>query len=396
MPKRVFVSAFGDPGHAFPAIALSRELDRRGCDVALETADKWRGAMADTGVTFIPAPEFPGFPGEQQALSPYAAVTAAIELTQPAIAEFKPDVVVYDILTLAPALAAERLGIPVITTIPHVSPVTTPGSPPYGLGASPPRTPFGRALWGLLERPINRGLDKGASEYNELRKRCGLPPREGHHAALSPELVLVGTFPQLEHELLEPERFKVTGPMFWEPDFPEVEIAQGSNPLVLVAPSTAQDPAHEVLGASLLGLGALDIRVISTWNRRPMAATPSIPPNTQFVEWLSYSKTMSQCDVVVSHGGHGTIARTLQAGAVPVVVPFAGDQFENAARVDAAGLGVRLPKRLISPTTLRLAVERALSDREMRVNAEKIRDWSLGHDGAARAADLILGSGRPQ
>ncbi len=390
MSRRVFVSAFGDPGHAFPAIALARELAARGVPVWLETAERWRSTVDDVAVEFVAAPEFPVFPTHGNPLSPYEAVEAGINFTRPAIREAKPDIVVHDILTLAPALSAELEGVPVATMIPHVSPVTAPGAPPYGLGAKPPRTPLGRALMAALQRPINRGLNLGLREYNDLRGRISLPPRSGHHAALSKELVLVGTFPQLEHSLSHDPRFHVTGPLFWEPDFPEVELPPGEGPLVLVAPSTAQDPDHELLRASLEGLGSIDARVLATWNRRPLENPPRIAANTSFVEWLSYAKTMPSVDCVVSHGGHGTVARTLQAGAVPVVAAFAGDQFENAARVDTAQLGVRVPKRLISPQAIRLAVEKALTTPAFKTNCGLISDWSAANSGAATAASLVL------
>jgi UDP:flavonoid glycosyltransferase YjiC (YdhE family) len=358
--------------------------------VWLETAERWRSTVDDVAVEFVAAPEFAVLPSDGSPLSLYEAVEAGVASTRSAIRQATPDIVVHDILTLAPALSAELEGVPVATMIPHVSPVTAPGAPPYGLGAKPPRTPFGRALMAALQKPINKGLDLGLREYNDLRGRLSLPPRFGHHAALSPELILVGTFPQLEHSLSHDPRFHVTGPLFWEPDFSEVELPAGSGPLVLVAPSTAQDPDHHLLRASLEGLGSIDCRVLATWNRRPLVNPPPIPANTSFVEWLSYSKTMPRVDCVISHGGHGTVARTLQAGAVPVVAAFAGDQFENAARVDTANLGVRVPKRLISPWAIKLAVEKALTTPAFRTNCELISDWSRDHSGAANAADLVL------
>ena len=98
---------------------------------------------------------------------------------------------------------------------------------------------------------------------------------------------------------------------------------------------------------------------------------------------------MPKCAAVVSNGGHGTIARTLQAGAVPVVVPIAGDQFENASRVEAGDLGIRLPTSLLSPKTLRLAVERALSSDRFSSSVAEAAEWCNEHDGRAYAADLI-------
>src|SRR5512134_1247171 len=39
---RVMVAAFGDAGHAFPAIGLARRLASRGHEVIVETWEKWR------------------------------------------------------------------------------------------------------------------------------------------------------------------------------------------------------------------------------------------------------------------------------------------------------------------------------------------------------------------
>ena len=41
-PRRFLVAAFGDAGHAFPAIALARALRRRGHEVLVETWERLR------------------------------------------------------------------------------------------------------------------------------------------------------------------------------------------------------------------------------------------------------------------------------------------------------------------------------------------------------------------
>ena len=91
-----------------------------------------------------------------------------------------------------------------------------------------------------------------------------------------------------------------------------------------------------------------------------------MPDNAVLVPWLSYSKTMPHCDVAILHGGHGTLVRALTEGCIPIVCPAAGDQYENAARIDWAGLGVRFPRRLLSPASVRLAVRRALAQPKLR------------------------------
>jgi UDP:flavonoid glycosyltransferase YjiC (YdhE family) len=98
---------------------------------------------------------------------------------------------------------------------------------------------------------------------------------------------------------------------------------------------------------------------------------------------------MSRCDLVVCHGGHGTVLRALTSGCPVVVVPAGGDMGENAARLDWSGLGVRLPQRLLAPSTLRLAVERALADEAMRARVRSVAEWARREDGATRAAEAV-------
>jgi len=220
-----------------------------------------------------------------------------------------PDVVVHDILTLAPAMAGELEGVPVATLIPHLYPPSGPGFPPYALGARLPRTAVGRMLWDALDRPMEAGLRRGRDELNEARRRLGLSAVDRLHGGLSERLCVVGTFPALEYPRTWPDGVHVVGPLMWEMPFGRVDPPGGDEPLVLVAPSTAQDPSHRLLRAALLGLGGEPVRVLATWNRRPLADRVSVPANTRLVEWLSYTKEMPACSLVICHAGHGTMAR---------------------------------------------------------------------------------------
>jgi MGT family glycosyltransferase len=384
-----FLGAFGDPGHAFPMLALGSRLAARGHSVTLETWSRWREPVEAAGMRFVAAPEYPVFPTRERPIKPYEAVVLGTAHTRAAIAAARPDAVVHDILTLAPAMAAELEGLPVATLIPHVHPAGRPGSPPYALGARPPRTAAGRALWRRLAVPVERGLRRGREELNDTRARLGLPPVTRLHGGLSTRLCLVGTFPQLEYPRSFPEGTHVVGPLLWEPPAGEVEPPPGDGPLVLVAPSTAQDPHHRLLRAAVTGLAGEPVRVLAAWNRRPLTTPLAVPANARLVEWLSYARTMPRCRLVICHAGHGTMARALASGCPVLAVPAAGDMNENAARLDWAGAGVRLPWRLLSPMTLRLAVRLALGDPRLAGRARELGAWAEGRDGASRAADLV-------
>ena len=388
-PLRIFLGAFGQPGHAFPMLALGAELAARGHEVTYETWSRWREPVEAHGMRFLAAPEYPTFPTSDQPLGPYEAVVRATADTRPALAAARPDVVVHDILTLAPALAGELESVPVATLIPHVYPVMESGFPPYAFGARLPRTAAGRKLWRALDRPARSGLERGRSELNHARRQLGLAPVDRLHGGLSTQLTMVGTLPQLEYPRRWPDHVHVVGPLMWEPPCAEVQPPPGDAPLVLVAPSTAQDPEHRLLQAVLAGLGREDVRVLATWNRRPLPGPVRVPANTRLVEWLSYAQTMPRCALVICHAGHGTLVRALASSCRVLAVPHVGDMAENAARLDWAGAGVRLPWPLLTPATLRLAARRALGRPSLGERAAQLGAWTVGHPAPARAADLV-------
>jgi UDP:flavonoid glycosyltransferase YjiC (YdhE family) len=384
---RVLLGAFGDPGHAFPMLALGARLVERGHEVAFQTWRRWGADVEAAGMTFLAAPEYQVFPTREKPMKPYAAAVAAARQTQPQVRELRPDAAVSDILTPATALAAELEGVPVATLVPHVHPHGAPGHPAYSIGARLPRTAAGRALWRFTdEHMVRGGLERGRDEYNECRRRLGLAPLPWLHTALSRELTLIATVPQLEYPRAWEPWLRVVGPLEWEPPGERVEPLPGDGPVVLVAPSTLQDPEHALLRAALAGLADAPVRVIATYNGREPAAPLAVPANAVLVPWLSYAKTMPLCDLVVLHGGHGTLVRALSHGCPVVVCPAGGDMAENAARVDWAGLGVRLPRRWLGPRTLRRAVLQALGSTRIRARAASVAAWAGAHDGAETAA----------
>jgi UDP:flavonoid glycosyltransferase YjiC (YdhE family) len=388
---RLLLGAFGDPGHAFPIIALARGLRSRGHEVTVQTWRRWQAHVEAEGLAFAPAPEYTVFPTGPEPLDFYEAVIHATRDTLPLVQGLRPDVVVADILTLAPALAAELAEVPVATLIPHVHPDGDEGFPIYALGARLPRTRVGHALWRASSGIVMLGLERGRRELNATRTSLGLPPLAHVHGGISRQLALVATLPQLEYPRRWPAHTRVVGPLMWEPPAEDVALPPGEDPLVLVAPSTAQDPDHRLLRAALRGLAEAPVRVLATWNRRLPPRPLHVPANATVVDWVSYSRTMPACDVVVCHAGHGTVMRALTNGCAVVACPAVGDMNENAARVDWAGAGVRLPRRFIDARGVRLAVERTLAEPSIRARARELAAWSSAHDAAALAASLIEG-----
>jgi UDP:flavonoid glycosyltransferase YjiC (YdhE family) len=371
-------------------MALGAELARRGHEVTLETWARWREHVEREGMRFAAAPEYEVFPTRDKPLKPYVAAVRASASTREVIRDCDPEVVVADIITSAASLAAQAERRRWATLVPHVLPTGGDGFPVYSIGAVYPRTRLGRRFWGFVRPIVMRGEEQGRVELNGAREGVGLPPLAEVHGGISRELAIVATFPHLEYP--RPGGWPgmlVTGPLLWEQPYGDVELPPGDAPLVLVAPSTSQDPEQRLVRAALEGLAGEPVRVLATTNRRPPRSPIPVPPNARLVDWVSYARTMPLCDAVVCHAGHGTLARSLASGVPVVACGHAGDQAENAARVRWAGLGVSLPRRFQTPRGVRLAVSRLLAKPDYRRRAEELRDWATAHDGAAAAANAV-------
>lgn len=396
MSKRFIIAAFGDPGHALPAISLARSLQRRGNEVLVETWERWREEVEGSDLEFRGAEEYsvypPPAPGSERSGTAARAASALVGLME----EYSPDVVVNDILTLAPSLAAEVAGVERATLIPHVFPEQQPGMPLYSIGLRPPRTPLGRWAWKATMPLVGVGLRQGRDDLNGIRRQLGLPDLDRFHGGTSESLALVATLPHLEYPREWPASVRVVGPMLAGMDHPEVELPPGDDPLVLVAPSTSQDPECRLLRSALEGLADAPVRVLAAINGPPPEEPLPEPPNAKVHQWLSYRQGLAEADLVICHGGHGTVVRSLSEGVPVLVCPAGGDMAENGARVSWAGCGRMLPRRLLSPRNLRVATMGALADRRLADRAAEIAVWTASNDGAEIAAGLLedLADGR--
>jgi UDP:flavonoid glycosyltransferase YjiC (YdhE family) len=362
-------------------------LRRRGHCVGLQTWSGWRKHIDREGIAFFPAPEYQVFPTRDKPLKPYEAAVRATTDTRRQIQAYRPDAVVSDILTVAGGLAAELEGCPWATLVPHVLPHTERGFPPYSTGARLPRTAIGRFVWHAFAPLVERGLRLGREELNQARRRVGLPATARLHAGISDKLCLVATLPALEYPRRGwGESVRIIGPLLWEQQYPPTQALRGSGPLVLIAPSTSQDPNQKLLSQALPALAGQPVRVLATTNGRQLDPTIAVPDNVRVVSWLSHGHMMPRCQAVVCHAGHGTIARALCAGTPVLACPVSGDMAENGARLAWAGAGISLPRHLQSARGIRLGVRALLSETRYAETAKGLAHWARENDPAHTAS----------
>ncbi len=65
-----------------------------------------------------------------------------------------------------------------------------------------------------------------------------------------------------------------------------------------------------------------------------------LPAGVHAERWVDQVQVLPAADLVVCHGGSGTVYGALASGVPVVVVPVFADQFENGRRIAAAGAGL--------------------------------------------------------
>jgi UDP:flavonoid glycosyltransferase YjiC (YdhE family) len=71
---------------------------------------------------------------------------------------------------------------------------------------------------------------------------------------------------------------------------------------------------------------------------------PNLPPSILAWDYLPYARIFPHAAAIVHQGGIGTTAQAMRAGRPMVIVPFAHDQFDNAARLTRLGSALTLSR----------------------------------------------------
>ncbi|WP_433593754.1 glycosyltransferase [Nocardia sp. CA-145437] len=360
---RVAVVAGPDPGHAFPAIALCERLLAAGDEPVLFTSPRWFDAARETGIGVRRlkglAPRAEDDDSDAGARIHQRAAHISTEIL-PDLSAMLPELVVSDVLTAGGGMAAERLRLPWVELSPHPLYLQSKGLPPIGSGLAAGEGLRGRARDSVLRGLSSRAVRRGEVQREQARASIGLPSQDP-----GPDARLIATLPALEVPRPDwPENAHLVGPLLWEPTDHILDLPPGDEPLVMVAPSTAQTGQVGLAEAALAAFEGAGVRLA--------ISTLDTPP-TDLPTWATaglgrQDELLRHASVVIGGGGHGLLAKTLLAGVPIVTVPGGGDQWELANR--AARQGSSLFVRPLTPEALRDAVKRILDDPAYKTAAE--------------------------
>jgi rhamnosyltransferase subunit B len=298
--------------------------------------------------------------------------------------------IISDQVSFGVRIAQEQLDFPLTTCI--VSPFMLrsteqlPAMPGKSLPPWAPRS-LKRAFMGVVSSLWDREL---AGEINKFRRSLGLGPVRDivYDWSLSPQRV-IGLFPEWFAKRASdwPSQFRYGG--FTS----AVEIGRGQCAVSVNCELTNRlgNTDRPTIAFCAGSAGSAGKRFFETaiaascgqpW--RSILVAPKFLPNGELPAnvtqcgYVPLAQLLPAVDVIVHHGGLGTIANALAKGVPQIVMPFGHDQFDNAQRLEQLGVGRTLLGRAQSPSSLADSIETALRDHDLQQSCSSLAKsfWS--------------------
>ena len=151
--------------------------------------------------------------------------------------------------------------------------------------------------------------------------------------------------------------------------------AERNRPRVYLTLGTVSYGAVEVLDRAIADIAPLDVDILVTVgpDGEP-AALGEVPDNVHIERFVAQSAVLPLVDLIVHHGGTGTVLGALEIGLPQLVLPQGADQFLNAEILTAAGIGRALANDAQRPGAISEAVQALLGDSAERQAACRVRD----------------------
>lgn len=397
----VVVTSFGSAGDFNPLLAIAAALVQRGVVVTFVANPFYASRVEATGSRFVGAGEyfdvFTALEANPRYFNPRSgAVAIWNELAVPSIREIYPVVlatvrevgataVVSHVLSYGGAWSAAATGVRSVIVTTTSSAWLSRHQPVIFANWRAPRVLQGWmtvALRGMGTVLLTRWLKALARELRapsipQIMREADL------NLGLWPEWFREPAPDDPPHSQMRGFAFDAVDPSHSLPADLERFLDEGDAPVVAGFGSAASLHAADryravaractELGRRCLLIGASAALVTPSSNVMAIAAAP-------------YARVFPRAAAVVHHGGFGTCAEALRAGKPSLVTPFAFDQFDTAARLDAADLGCWLR----NTNTLTTALDHTLCSETLAVAARHAaRRIAAVANGAQRAAALI-------
>ena len=408
--RRILILAVGSAGDVYPFIVIGQALRARGMHVTLMATANFRERVERAGLHFVSGlsqeeldasvmdPDLwhpvRGFATIWKHMARHLPTAYAQQL---ALVKEKPTLIVASTLGLTGRLLQEAHGVPLVTV--HLAPscFLTAHDTSVRRGLDRPRSlprPVVRLVLGLVERLMLDPVVRPA--INRLRATLGLAPvrRVMSRWLHSPQQVICAF----------PAWFAAPQPD-WPPNtvctgFPRMPAADGqldpalqrfidagAAPLV-VTPGSAMAHGGGFIGRALDAASSLGLRVVVVTPYRDQLPAV-LSPSVHHAAYAPFDLLSRQAAAFVHHGGIGTSATVLAAGKPQLIVPFAFDQPDNAARLRRLGVAATVLPNAPLRTWVK-ALSHLLNDTQVALACRKLaKAMALETPAAEQIAQII-------
>ena len=323
---RILMTTIRGEGHMRPLLPFADAFRERGHDVLIAIPDEGTSLVLEAGHEAWALPQAPAAVSDAvfartQGAGPEEAnrivigelfagvhARAAIPGVVGAVAEWEPDVLLYETCEFAAPLVAEWAALPSVRVAVHMA---------------------------SLERYI---AQHAAREVDALRAEHGMEPDPtGERLLRGPSVTL--TPPALDGHVREGHYREPPVPLMDPPG----DWGGDRRPLVYVSYGTVAPQGDAYPGAyrdAIEQLSELDVRVLLNTGRRDPAELGSLPAGVHARAWVREAQVLPHVSAMVSHAGAGSVRTALAAGVPMALAPRFGDQPLNARAVQEAGAGL--------------------------------------------------------
>jgi len=362
---RVLMVHWDGGGNVPPQRALARELNRRGHQVHVLTHNSLADAVTADGGRFhalASAPQWnPAEPrtneeemdfivknilGSSAFAADFLAVHDAIH----------PDICLIDAMLFSTLSLAMERRLP-FAAINHLAWIKEGGCIGFldSIMAALPAPAAGSTFFGLLERaPLVL-----ATSYREFATQPDFAP---HIHFVGPVREPVAHAP-------------------WPRRYPD-------RPFVLVSLSSMFQAQEATLRNICEAVSALPIEVLVTTGRGIAPESLPVSGHVEARAFVPHDAVLPSVDLVVTHAGFGTLMFSAGAGKPTLCLPNGRDQNDNAARVEALGLGRALSPDA-APAQIASAIMDMLGDKALCAATRSFASGVSRFGHLAHAADLI-------
>jgi UDP:flavonoid glycosyltransferase YjiC (YdhE family) len=377
---RILVATTAGAGHFAPLVPFARACARAGHQVRVAAPQSFGTVVEQAGLVHAPVDDAPPEAlGEAMGRIPDLTMREANELVVgevfgridaeaalpsmlATVESWRPHVVLREPAEVASYVVASQLGVPFVEVN-------------IGLDS------FADDLAALLDEPLRAlGCGSGSAGLREAPRWTLVPRSFDVDASMT-------TRQPVRFRYAAPEtRTAAPLPPWWgEDEHPLVYATFGS-----VAAAIGLFPSF--YAAVLEALREVPARVLMTLGEAgDPEALGALPGNVHVERWWPQDRVMPHAAAILGHGGFGTTMTALAAGLPQVVVPlFAGDQYENAARVETLGAGVSLQVDAVGDRRAgdMIPAGPAVLDRLPAAVLAALHDDGLRRDARAVAAEI--------